>query len=302
MLRLLILAVCSQIFIPNVATSTESGSPIRTHRLAQSRQARRVRRSESPEQGGLFFEMNRYRRFNPYSSSFKQGFLLFDTQVALNLANSIEPGSALQGRYYMSRSLSLFVKLQGVQTVGPSMVDAPIAPEADATPVEELDLDMLGPSLGGEYRMKVGFGKLWLGAELFAQTQIIDTYTRLVNKLSNASELYGKLNFSIVPGGIAFGAHAGYYTKPFTSFANTHFDTRLAMHVLSANQIDVIRYSFKFALGHGWARFMGVKGLELTGQLGGKFLSTAYSDDFGNPTNDSNFGPEFQLGVLYYFR
>ena len=219
--------------------------------------------------------INQGRRMDPYNPRVKSGHILGGVQIGSHADYSLNNPDRLFVEYYHSSINKYYLVLP------------------------DNDVDFL--TLGGSYMLGNLLGdKTWIGAELELEESNLSIFLRGIVNQNRRAKFYYKGYFSLIEKGTAIGGHGGYYTRPFRKSKNTFIDARAALLMVSQDYLDSTTTNVYGEIGHGWARFLNKKGLELYGAVGLEYSSTNVSIDVTSTSESySDVDLRITIGIQY---
>ncbi|MFW7377207.1 MAG: hypothetical protein ACOH5I_00175 [Oligoflexus sp.] len=167
-------------------------------------------------------------------------------------------------------------------------------------------------TLGGEYFFQNrGKQRLWFGFQLRPQGLQLGPYARGIYFLSRKSKLHYMAEIMVGDARMLTVITAGFHSYPFASSKHSFIDIK-ARYVREHTEVSDERlkrsinaYSLSFDIGHGWARFADIKGLELYGAIGVGHSSLRHStsDCIGQSCefNDRDTEVRLLIGALFQY-
>ncbi|SMF11034.1 hypothetical protein [Pseudobacteriovorax antillogorgiicola] len=237
--------------------------------------AQRSRKARNPD---FIRTINQGRRLDPYNPKVRPSTFVGGLQVGTHAEYTLDDPELLFLRYYHTPKVKFYLN------------------------IPQIDADYL--ALGAEYRLGPILGdRSWIGVELRPENTDINIYFRGISKQSRTAKIHYTAYGTVGDGLTVFGANAGYYTRPFRRSKNTFVDSKFAYQLVNTDDdVTINSLNLRGEIGHGWANFAEVKGLELYGSLGLEYASINVSTSVAEQadTSESDVDLRIVLGVLYH--
>lgn len=213
--------------------------------------------------------INQSKYHDPYDPKVHEDLFVGYVQVASHADYTTDTGENLHLGYYFAKSTQLYLD------------------------IPEFEGEYL--SIGAEHMLSGAYlDKNWLGVAFVPKSSDISIHFRGVNYRSPTAKIHYKLAVTIYDQAQSYHLGTGYYTHPFRRSRNSFLDFRGQYNYFDGNGFNVSNLSLIALVGHGWANFAEVEGLEIHGGIGFEYGN--YSFD-GN--SDSDVDLRIELRALY---
>ncbi len=198
--------------------------------------------------------INQTKYHDPYDPKVQPNLFVGSIQVGSHAAYTTDTIKNLHTSYYFNRSTQLYLD------------------------IPELKGEYL--SLGGEHLLTGALGdKNWLGAAFLPENSDFRVYFRGVNYRKSTAKIHYKLGVTIFEEALGYQLAAGYHTHAFRSSRNSYLDFRGDFRYYDHKNFSISNLSLIAIVGHGWADFVDVAGLELHGGIGFEYATVSYNYD-----------------------
>ena len=221
--------------------------------------------------------INQAKYHDPYDPRVREGLFVGKIQTGSHADYTTDTIETLYAGYYFSREGQVYLV------------------------IPEFEGEYLG--LGAEYLIGSPIGdKTWVGVEFYPDDADFKILLRGVNYRSSTAKLHYKLALTLYDEAKAYQFAGGYHTHPFRRSRNTFLDFKGDYRLFDGDLINVANMSLIGEIGHGWANFADVVGLQLYGSVGLEYFSVNVStsapgiDDDGS---DSDVDMRIVVGILY---
>lgn len=168
-------------------------------------------------------------------------------------------------------------------------------------------------NLGSELRLrKIAFlDRSWLSARYYPDGQRVGADFRTIIKSSERGKFHFKTGGTFGGGELISSATLGHHSYPFASSRNTFIDIRgrFIQHKFEVRPANLDRnlslYGLAVDIGHGWADFANIPGLETSASMGYGYDLVSYNtaNCIGTTCDGSDTNGQVRLifAVLYQF-
>jgi len=228
--------------------------------------------------------INKGRSRDRYNPRYAKGLLVPSIQFGSGSNYDYEVYDQIRLDYYYSQQTSLFLAIPNF--------------EGDQI------------TLGADYLISGSTdNRTWLGLQLVPASARLGPFARGVYRLSGRSKIHYRGEITVGDNKILTIGSIGYHTYPFLKSKHSYIDikAKLINDQLEVTQDKLKRsinaYVLSGEIGHGWAYFANVKGLELYASIGlaHSRLQHSTSDCIGSSCEfqDSDTDIRLMVGMLF---